>query len=251
MRPSQTRARPRTRAADQASPERLVERYLPLADKLAFGYRHTSEPYDDLVQVARLGLIKAARRWDPDRGLAFSTFAVPTITGELRRHFRDRAWMVRPPRHVQELGLVIQRIRDQLSQELGREPAAADVAAELDLPVEDVLEALVAKHGYQPASLDAPVGTDEDGVAAGDLLVDERADYGESDARILIAQLSAPLDDREREILRLRFQEDLTQREIGARIGCSQMHVSRLLQDVMHRLSASLSQSPSTQGVPS
>jgi RNA polymerase sigma-B factor len=237
MRPEKRRSRPRTRIADAASHEQLVERYLPLADKLAFGYRHTSEPFDDLVQVARVGLMKAARRWDPDRGLAFSTFAVPTITGELRRHFRDSTWMVRPPRDVQELGLAVQRVREQLCQELAREPSAHDVADHLGRPVEDVLEALVAKDGYHPASLDAPVGADEDsGTAAQDLLVDDRAGYSESEARILLAQLSAALDDREREILRLRFQEDLTQREIGERVGCSQMHVSRLIQDALSRL---------------
>jgi RNA polymerase sigma-B factor len=241
MRPASTLPRPRTRLHDPTSQEQLVERYLPLADKLAHGYRHTSEPIDDLVQVARLGLLKAARRWDPGRGLAFTTFAVPTITGELRRHFRDRAWMVRPPRHLQELGLAIQRVREQLSQELGREPSARDVAAHLDVPVEDVLEAITAKDAYQPTSLDAPIGLDEDGGADGhDLLVDHRADFSESDARVLLSQLSTTLDDREREILRLRFEEDLTQREIGDRIGCSQMHVSRLLQDSLQRLTAGL-----------
>jgi RNA polymerase sigma-B factor len=220
-------------------PEQLVERYLPLADKLALRYRHTAEPLDDLIQVARLGLIKAARRWDPDRGLAFSTFAVPTILGELRRHFRDSTWAVKPPRDVQELGLALPRVRETLSQELRREPSARDIADHLDLPIEDVLEAIMAKDGYKPDSLDAPIAADhEGGAAAQDWLVDERADYGESDARVLLSQLAADLDDRERELLRLRFQEDLTQREIGDRLGCSQMHVSRMLQTVMERLSA-------------
>jgi RNA polymerase sigma-B factor len=219
--------------------ERLVERYLPLADKLARSYRHTSEPYDDLVQVARLGLMKAAQRWDPDRGLAFSTFAVPTITGELRRHFRDSTWLIRPPRDVQEHGQAIQLVREQLCQELAREPTARDVARYLGLEVEDVLEALVAKDGYQPASLDAPVGPDEEhGTSRHELVVDDRADYSQSDARILVEQLTAQLDDRDYEILRLRFHEDLTQREIGDRIGCSQMHVSRLLRDALERVAS-------------
>jgi RNA polymerase sigma-B factor len=221
------------------SPEQLAERHLPLADKLAWRYRHTSEPLDDLIQIARLGLIKAAQRWDPDRGLAFSTFAVPTILGELRRHFRDSTWAVRPPRDVQELGLTLPRVREALSQQLRREPSARDIADHLDLPVEDVLEAIMAKDGYKPDSLDAPVGIDhEGGAAAQDWLVDERANYGESDARVLLSQLAAGLDDRERELLRLRFQEDLTQREIGDRLGCSQMHVSRMLRTVMERMTA-------------
>jgi RNA polymerase sigma-B factor len=220
-------------------PEQLAERHLPLADKLALRYRHTSEPLDDLIQVARLGLIKAARRWDPDRGLAFSTFAMPTIMGELRRHFRDRTWTVKPPRDIQELGLALSRVRETLSQELRREPSARDIADHLDLPVEHVLEAIMAKDGYKPDSLDTPVAVDHDGgTAAQDWLVDERADYSESDARVLLSQLAADLDDRERELLRLRFQEDLTQREIGDRLGCSQMHVSRMLQTVVERLSA-------------
>ena len=196
------------------TPEELAERHLPLADKLALRYRHTSEPLDDLIQVARLGLIKAAKRWDPDRGSAFSTFAVPTILGELRRHFRDSTWAVRPPREVQELGLALQGVRETLSQELRREPSARDIAEHLDLPVEDVLEAIMARDGYKPDSLDAPVAVGHDGGAsAQDWLVDERADYGESDARVLLSQLAANLDRRERELLRLRFQEDLTQRE--------------------------------------
>jgi RNA polymerase sigma-B factor len=221
------------------SPEQLAERHLPLADSIALRYRHTSEPIDDLIQVARLGLIKASRRWDPDRGLAFSTFAVPTILGELRRHFRDSTWAVRPPRDVQELGLALPRIRETLSQELRREPSAQDIADHLDLPVEHVLEAIMAKDGYRPDSLDAPVAPDHpSGATEQDWLVDERANYAESDARILLAQLAADLDDRERELLRLRFQEDLSQREIGDRLGCSQMHVSRMLRAVMERLTA-------------
>jgi RNA polymerase sigma-B factor len=219
--------------------EELAERHVRLADSLALRYRHTSEPLDDLIQIARLGLIKAAQRWDPDRGTAFSTFAVPTILGELRRHFRDSTWTVRPPRHVQELGVALPGVREKLGQELQREPTARDLAEHLDVPIEDVLEALVARDGYKADSLDAPVGFDRPGGAVEqDWLVDERADYSESDARVLISQLGADLDDRERELLRLRFQEDLTQREIGERLGCSQMHVSRMLRTVMARLTA-------------
>jgi RNA polymerase sigma-B factor len=221
--------------------EQLTERYLPLADKLASRYRHTSEPLDDLIQVARIGLINAARRWDPDRGLAFSTYAVPTILGELRRHFRDSTWTVRPPRHIQELAVTLPHVRQTLGQELQREPSASDIAEHLGLPVEDVLEATMVKDGYKPDSLDAPVAPDQLGGATDqDRLVDERAHYGASDARVLLAQLAADLDERDRELLRLRFQEDLTQSEIGDRLGCSQMHVSRMLRTVIERLTAKL-----------
>jgi RNA polymerase sigma-B factor len=226
-------------------PELLVERHLRLADTLAARYRHTSEPIDDLIQVARVGLIKAAQRWDPDRGLAFSTFAVPTILGELRRHFRDSTWAVRPPRDIQELGLALMRVRDTLRQELRREPSAQDIADHLDLPVEDVLEAIVAREGYKPDSLDAPVVVDHTGGAVGqDWLIDERANYRGSDTRVLISQLGAGLDARELELLRLRFQEDMTQREIGDRLGCSQMHVSRMLRTVTERLTANAHVAP-------
>jgi RNA polymerase sigma-B factor len=221
--------------------EQLAERHLPLADKLASRYRHTSEPLDDLIQVARIGLIKAARRWEPDRGLAFSSYAVPTILGELRRYFRDSTWTVRPPRDVQELAVTLPQVRHALSQELQREPSARDIADHLGRPVEDVLEATMVKDGYKPDSLDASLALDAVGGATEqDRLVDERAHYGASDARVLLSQLGANLDDRDRELLRLRFQEDLTQSEIGHRLGCSQMHVSRMLRTLMERLSANL-----------
>jgi RNA polymerase sigma-B factor len=210
-------------------PVELVERNLPLADALALRYRHTSEPVDDLIQVARLGLIKAARRWDPDRGVEFSAYAVPTILGELRRHFRDSTWTVKPPREVQELSLALPHVRHTLGQELRREPSAQDIADHLGLPVEDVLEATMVRDGYKADSLDEPLARER---------VDDRAGYGASDARVLLSQLEADLNDRDRELLRLRYMEDLTQREIGDLLGCSQMHVSRMLRTVMERLTA-------------
>jgi RNA polymerase sigma-B factor len=215
-------------------PDELVERHLSLAERLAYRYRHTSEPLDDLVQVARIGLINAARRWDPDRGVAFSTFAVPTILGELRRHFRDRTWMVRPPRDLQELYLTVQRTREQLWQELGREPSAQDVATVLDRPVEDVLDALAAGDAYGPRSLDVQVrGEEHDGATGQDFLVDGRHELQDGENRIAVEQLAADLSERDREVIRLRFSEDLLQREIAERVGCSQMHVSRILRDAV------------------
>ena len=217
-------------------PAELVDRHIGLADSLARRYQHTSEPLDDLVQVARLGLVKASRRFDPMRGVAFTTFAVPTIVGELRRHFRDKTWVVRPPRDVQELYMAVQGERERLWQELGREPTANDVAARLERPVEDVVDALEAGGGYAPSSLDVPVGEAHDGDTRQDFLEDPRDDFGDCENAVVLEQLAADLSERDREVFRLRFSEDLTQREIGERVGCSQMHVSRILRDGIRRL---------------
>jgi RNA polymerase sigma-B factor len=213
---------------------------MPLADKIARRYSHTSEPLEDLVQVARMGLIKAVDRWDPNRGFAFSTFAVPTITGELRRHFRDRTWTVRPPRDVQDLYLDARRVSESLFHELGREPTAADLAATLGRSVEDVLEALEAGAAHSSSSLDAPLRNDQS--EAGHTLIeqmpDARDDFRVSEDATALLQLAHVLDRRAWEIVRLRFEEDLTQREIGERVGCSQMQVSRILRESLVRLRA-------------
>ena len=220
-----------------ATRERMIERYLSLADSLARRYRHTSEPLDDLIQVARIGLMKAVDRWDPDRGPTFPSFAVPTITGELQRHFRDRAWTIRPPRELQELYVRVQRVRAQLSTELGREPTAHDVADAIGCDLEDVMDALAAGDAYAPHSLDAPVRADDgDGVTGADLLADDGREIARSEDAAALWQLSHVLDERSWEVVRLRFQEDLMQREIGERVGCSQMHVSRILRDALTRL---------------
>jgi RNA polymerase sigma-B factor len=215
----------------------MVEQYLPLADALARRYRYTSEPLDDLVQVARIGLMKAVDRWDPDRGLAFSTFAVPTITGELRRYFRDSTWMVRPPRDLHDLLLAVQRVRELLSQELGRHPTVREVAARVGRTPEDVVDALQAGDGHSPTSIDAPLHGDvDDGFAWVDLLADTRRELARTEDGLGLRQLATVLNERDREVLRLRFEEDLEQREIGERVGCSQMHVSRILRNALVRL---------------
>lgn len=217
--------------------ERMIERYLPLADSLARRYRHTSEPLDDLTQVARIGLLKAVDRWDPDRGNAFSSFAVPTINGELQRHFRDRAWTIRPPRDLQELYIRVKRVRAQLDTQLGREPTARDVADAIGCQTEDVVEALAAADAYAPRSLDAPAQSDEpDGLTGADLLADDGRHIARTVDAASLLQLADVLDDRSWEVVRLRFHEDLMQREIGARLGCSQMHVSRILRNALIRL---------------
>ena len=215
----------------------MIERYVPLADSLARRYGHTSEPLDDLVQVARLGLVKAVDRWDPHRGTAFSTFAVPTIMGELRRYFRDRTWTVRTPRDLQELYLAARRTRDRLALELGHEPTAADVAEALGRTVEDIVEALQAGDAHSPSSLDAPV-RGEDGVTRADRVPDGRRDIAAAEDAAALNQLGEVLDSRSREVIRLRFQEDMLQREIAERVGVSQMHVSRLLAEAVTRMRA-------------
>jgi RNA polymerase sigma-B factor len=219
--------------------QRLIEQYLPLADKIARRYTHTSEPLDDLKQVARLGLVKAADRWDPGRGNTFSTFAVPTITGELRRYFRDRTWTVRPPRDLQDLYLDVQRVRQALATELGREPTARDVADRLGRTAEEIVEAVEAGDAHSPTSLDAPAEfAHEDGFSRLDTLADRRREISRSEDRAALEQLGHVLSDRDWEVVRLRFQEDLLQREIAERMGVSQMQVSRILRDSIGRLRA-------------
>ena len=217
----------------------LIERYMPLARSLALRYRRASEPLDDLIQVASVGLVKAVDRWDPGRGLAFSSYAVPTILGELRRYFRDSTWDVRPARDMQELCLAVEEARDALWVDLGRSPTVADLAKHLDRPPEEVMEALQASDGRSLRSLDAPVHEDEgDSASAGDLIGDHDPGYARVEAVATIEQMTAILDDRAREILRLRFEEDMLQSEIAAHVGCSQMHVSRIIRSSLERLYA-------------
>jgi RNA polymerase sigma-B factor len=222
---------------DRAARDALIERYVPLADSLARRFSGGREPLADLRQVAYLGLIAAVDRWDPERGTTFSTFAVPTILGELRRHFRDRSWLVRPPRDVQERFLAVCKARDRLVQELGREPTARDVAAHLGTTTEDVTEALQAGDLRSAPSLDEPLGRDEDSAGAVlERTADARDDYATADTAIELEQACSVLDRRTREVVRLRYQDDLLQREIAERVGCSQMQVSRILIGAMAAL---------------
>jgi RNA polymerase sigma-B factor len=217
----------------------LIERYMPLARSLALRYRRASEPLDDLIQVASVGLVKAVDRWDPDRGLAFSSYAVPTILGELRRYFRDSTWDVRPARDVQELCLAVEEARDALWIDLGRSPTVADLAKRVNRPPEEVMEALQASDGRSLRSLDAPVHEEEgDSASAGDLIGGADPGFEQVEAGATLEQLTSILDDRAREILHLRFSEDLLQSEIAERVGCSQMHVSRIIRSSLERLYA-------------
>jgi RNA polymerase sigma-B factor len=229
----------KTRRGDNRAREELIERYMPLARSLAMRYRRASEPLDDLVQVASVGLVKAVDRWDPDRGLAFSSYAVPTILGELRRYFRDATWDVRPARDVQELCLSVEEAREALWAELGRSPTVADIAERLDRAPEEIVEAIQATEGRSVRSLDAPVHEEEGGSAsAGDLLGSSDAEFDRVEAGITIERMTGILDDRAREILRLRFKDDLLQSEIAECVGCSQMHVSRIIRSSLERLYA-------------
>jgi RNA polymerase sigma-B factor len=227
----------RHREGDTRARDELIERYLPLARQLAFRYRDRSEPVADLNQVAYLGLMAAVDRWDHERGTAFSTFAVPTILGQLRRHFRDSTWLVRPPRDLQELWLDVSRARDELWQELGRSPTARDVADRLDVTIEQVSDALQLGSTRVADSLDELLRPDDpDGVTVLDHAADPDDGYEVADAVIALEQMSGVLDDRAREVVRLRYREDLLQREIAERVGCSQMHVSRILREAVSAL---------------
>jgi RNA polymerase sigma-B factor len=225
------------RQGDRAARDAIVARFLPLARQLARRYAGAGEPLDDLIQVASLGLVKAVDRFDPERAVAFSSFAVPTILGELKRHFRDKGWSVRVPRDLQELALRLERVAEELSRELSRAPTPAELAQRLGVSEEDVLEAREAAHAYRAVSLDRPrTEDDEGGPAVADAMGDEDPGFGRAEDAATVDQLLRVLAPREREVLRLRFVEDLTQQEIGERIGVSQMHVSRLIRQAIARL---------------
>jgi RNA polymerase sigma-B factor len=222
------------RDGDAAAREELVERFLPLARQLARRYQRGGEPLDDLVQVASLGLLKAIDRFEPDRPTAFSSFAVPTILGELKRHFRDRGWSVRVPRDLQEMTVRVDRTAEELASQLGRAPTPAEIAEHIGTTTEQVLEAREAAGAYRAVSLDRPREEDEDDGS--EWMGIEDPGYGLAEDAATVERLMAVLTDREREVLRLRFGEDLTQSEIGARVGVSQMHVSRLIRQAIARL---------------
>ncbi len=221
--------------------DELIVSLLPLARRLAHRYRNSGQGQDDLEQVAYLGLVKAVDRYDPGRG-ALVSFAVPTILGELRRHFRDKGWGTRVPRSVQENLLHVTAAFDELATQLGRTPTARDVSEATGIPIEDVLHALEAARAYTPTSLEAPTTSDpNEARRLGDTLgaIDPHYDYVEAGAGIEPAFQRLP--QRERQIVELRFFEDLTQSEIAGRMGISQMHVSRLLRralDDLHEAAA-------------
>ncbi|MGW1014484.1 SigB/SigF/SigG family RNA polymerase sigma factor [Streptomyces termitum] len=223
----------------------LVELNLSLVKFAARRFRHRPEPHEDIVQVGTIGLIKAIDRFDPSRGKDFSTFALPTIVGEMKRFFRDTGWAVHVPRHMQELHLELARTSDALEQVQGRAPSCSELAARLGLSRAEVARAQLASRARTTSFLDAPAGGEEDepgtpqGTTGRRVAVTEPA-YELIDDLTSLRPLIARLDERDRLILSLRFREELTQAEIGSRLGLSQMHVSRLLARILGELRAGL-----------
>ncbi|MEA2374263.1 MAG: polymerase sigma-B factor [Thermoleophilaceae bacterium] len=227
----------RYRSGDRAARAEAMERFLPLARQLARRYARPNESIDDLFQVASIGLLKAVDRFDPSRGFAFSTFAVPTIVGELKRYFRDAGWAVHVPRPIQDRIVQINRVMGELSRTLGRSPTSAEVASAIGTSLEDVVEAMEAAKAFESISLETPRGSDEgeagtyaETVGAPDEGY-ERVEYAAT-----LEPTMAAMPARDRLILRLRFEEDLTQSEIANQLGISQMHVSRIIRRSLTRL---------------
>jgi RNA polymerase sigma-B factor len=226
------------RDRDSRAREELVDRFMPLARKLARRYQGAREPLDDLVQVASLGLVKAIDRFDAERGIAFSSFAVPTILGELKRYFRDLGWAIHVPRGAQERALKVEEIQRKLTSAHGRSPTVAQLAEYMELSVEEVLDALEAAAAHHAISLDTPRddGEGEAGTLA-DSFGEEDKRFEQVDAGVSIAEAAQHLTERERHVLALRFVEDQTQTQIAEIVGVSQMQVSRILRRALSRLS--------------
>ncbi|MBV8162122.1 MAG: SigB/SigF/SigG family RNA polymerase sigma factor [Acidimicrobiia bacterium] len=233
------------RTRDPALAQVLVEMHTGLAHRLAARFANRGEAPEDLTQVAMLGLVKALDGFDPDRGLRFSTYATPTILGELKRHFRDRGWAVRLPRRVHDLYLNVQHAIDELAQELQRSPTLEEIACRVGAPVENVVEAVEAGGLRRSASIDARLGPDDDRSVASSLGDDDPALAG-VDRRLTLAAVVQRLPEVEQEIVRLRFVEGLTQLEIAQRVGRSQMQISRLLARSLDRLRGWVSEAPAS-----
>lgn len=234
---------------DPAIREELVRRYLPFAKNLALRYRGASESFDDLLQVASLGLVNAIDRFDPDRGAPFTAFASPTILGELKRHFRDRVWTVRVPRGLHDRMAEVEKAISELTVQLQRSPSVPEIAERLDVDPTDVLEVLEANHNRRPLSLDRPVGgEDSEESPAAEWVGDEDSGYELVEDKLALEGALPHLDERERLVLQLRFVEDLTQSQIAERIGHSQMHVSRILRRTLERIRAEVAEQSAATG---
>ena len=218
--------------------EELVERFMPLARRLASRYAGGAEPFDDLVQVASVGLVKSIDRFDPERGTAFSTFAVPTILGELKRHFRDRGWSVHVPRDVQERILKVERATAELPAKLGHAPTVQEIGQRIEATDEEVLEAMHASQGHHAVSLDATssIGDGDEPAPLRDRIGEEDLSFNTVEYGEAIAPVLDEISERDRTVLHLRFVEDMTQSEIAERVGVSQMHVSRILRSTIEKL---------------
>lgn len=220
--------------------DKAIEAWLPLANHLAHRYSGRGEPTDDLAQTAAVGLIKAIDKFDPSRGVDFAGYAIPTIIGELKRHFRDRTWDIRVPRRLQELRLAISDANSTLLQILGRSPTVADIAAHLEITEEEVLEGLEGARAYNAVSLSTPTGDGDRATELGDMLGGEDGEFELAELRVALGPALATLDEREQKILTLRFYGNLTQSQIAEQIGVSQMHVSRLLARALTKLRGQL-----------
>jgi RNA polymerase sigma-B factor len=228
------------RFADERDPidrDLLVERFVPLARSIASRYQRRGEPFEDIFQVACVGLLNAIDRYDVSRGRAFSSFAVPTIAGEIKRYYRDRSWSVRVPRDLQDLTLAVDRACGDLEMQLGRAPTIAEIAERLGGDEEDVVEALQARHAKRSDSLDEPQHLDDDSRATvGDCIAVDDVGFSLAEQRADLGMLMRCLTRRERLALYWRFEQDVTQEEIGKRLGISQMQVSRILRSSLERL---------------
>lgn len=231
------------RTKDRRLRNRLIEEHRHVAERVARRFPNRSLPWDDVFQVAQLGLLKAVERFDPERGFKFSTFAEPTISGELKRHFRDHLGDLRVPRRAHDLNQAVKKIAEDLIHELDRAPTISEIADRLDVTVDDVMMAMEADSARRAASLSVPMG-DADGTPLGDQLGGEDQVLERTADRVTIAELVAKLPEREREIIRLRFEENLSQSDIGERLGVSQMHVSRLLRRTLTALRDQLDELP-------
>jgi RNA polymerase sigma-B factor len=226
------------RTGDERALDELVRRFMPLARGLARRYSHTSEPPDDLVQVACVGFVAAVRRFDPSFGRPLRSFAVPTMLGELRRHFRDAGWALHVPRRLQERGRDVQQAVAELTGVLGRSPTIAEIAQRLELTTEEVVDAIEARSAYRPDSLDVSRSDDDDSPTVASQLGADDPGYVRVEHGVVLDRALRALPDRERAIVLLRFAEELSQSEIGTVLGISQMHVSRLLRRALARIEA-------------
>jgi RNA polymerase sigma-B factor len=238
------------RRGDAAARDQVIERFIPLARSLAARYTRSREPLEDLVQVACVGLVKAVDRFDLSRELTFATFAVPTILGELRRHFRDTGWDLHVPRGLQERALKVEQVSQDLAKGLARSPTPNDIAKATGFELEDVLEALTARSAAsETMSLDQPAAGQEEGAIT-EVIGEEDDRFDLIDHTATIEPILRALPERERKILHMRFAQDMTQAEIAAVVGVSQMQVSRLLRRSIARLSAVTDAPQVTAGLP-
>jgi RNA polymerase sigma-B factor len=233
---------------DQSDPRRaalrdtIVTSHLPLVVAMANRFRDRGEPLDDLIQVGTVGLINAVDRFDPSRGLEFSTFATPTILGEIKRHFRDRGWAIRVPRRLQEMRIQVNIATEALTTELGRSPTVREIAKQTGLSEDDILDTLESAQAYSTLSLDAQSGSDDDGPSLINSLGTEEVEFEYIELRQTVGPLIEALDPRERRIVQMRFYDNMSQSQIAKAMGLSQMHVSRLLAKALDSMRQGLDQ---------